>query len=99
MDISAEAKRAVSALFGEPEEEIQKISELPGIPPRLVEILEKDKITDIESLVALTPEQLAALEGITAEDIQTLHKIIEENVEIVEEEPAKKAGGGRESSR
>ncbi|MGA2478181.1 MAG: transcription termination factor NusA [Spirochaetia bacterium] len=88
MDISAEAKRAVSALFGEPEEEIQKISELPGITPRLVEILEKDKVTDIESLVALTPEQLASLEGITAEDIQTLHKIIEENVEIVEEEPA-----------
>jgi N utilization substance protein A len=88
MDISAEAKRAVSALFGEPEEEIQKISELPGIPARLVELLERDKITDIESLVALTPEQLASLEGITAEDIQTLHKIIEENVEIVEEEPA-----------
>ena len=88
MDISAEAKRAVSALFGEPEEEIQKISELPGIPQRLVEILEKDNIADIESLVALTPEQLAALEGITAEDIQTIHKIIEENVEIVEEEPA-----------
>jgi N utilization substance protein A len=87
MDISAEAKRAVSALFGEPEEEIQKISELPGITPRLVEILEKDNITDIESLVALTPEQLAALEGITAEDIQALHKIIEENIEIVEEEP------------
>jgi N utilization substance protein A len=87
MDISAEAKRAVSALFGEPEEEIQKISELPGIPARLVEILEKDKITDIESLVALTPEQLASLDGITAEDIQTIHKIIEENVEIVEEEP------------
>ena len=87
MDISAEAKRAVSALFGEPEEEIQKISELPGIPQRLVEILGKDNITDIESLVALTPEQLAALDGITAEDIQTLHKIIEENVEIVEEEP------------
>ena len=86
MDISAEAKRAVSALFGEPEEEIQKISELPGITPRLVEILEKDNIADIESLVALAPEQLAALEGITAEDIVTLHKIIEENVEIVEEE-------------
>jgi N utilization substance protein A len=86
MDISAEAKRAVSALFGETEEEIQKISELPGIPQRLVEILEKDSIADIESLVALTPEQLAALEGITAEDIQTIHKIIEENVEIVEEE-------------
>jgi N utilization substance protein A len=87
MDISAGAKRAVSALFGElAEEEIQKISELPGIPARLVEILEKDNITDIESLVALTPEQLGALEGITAEDVVTLQKIIEENVEIVEEE-------------
>jgi N utilization substance protein A len=86
MDISAEAKRAVSALFGEPEEEIQKISELPGIPTRLVEVLEKNEITDIESLVALSPEQLAALEGITADDIRTIHRIIEENVEIVEEE-------------
>jgi N utilization substance protein A len=91
MDISAEAKRAVSALFGDTEEEIQKISELPGIPQRLVEILEKDNIADIEALVALTPEQLAALEGITAEDIQTIHKIIEENVEIVEEEQAAQA--------
>jgi N utilization substance protein A len=91
MDISAEAKRAVSALFGEPEEEIQKISELPGITPRLVEILEKDNITDIESLVALAPEQLAALEGITADDIRTIHRIIDENIEIVEEEEAAQA--------
>jgi N utilization substance protein A len=93
MDISAGAKRAVSALFGElAEEEIQKISELPGIPPRLVEILEKDNITDIESLVALTPGELGALDGITAEDVATLQKIIEENVEIVEEEaPAPEA--------
>ena len=87
MDFSADAKRAVSALFGDTEEEIQKISELPGIEPRLVELLERDKITDIEALVALTPEQMAALEGITPEDVQTLNRIIEENVEIVEEEP------------
>ncbi len=87
MDISGEAKRAVSALFGEvAEEEIQKISELPGISPRLVEILEKDNITDIESLVALSTAELAGLEGITPEDVATLQKIIDENVEIVEEE-------------
>lgn len=89
MDISAEAKRAVSALFGETEEEeIQKISELPGIPGRLVEILEKDSITDIENLVALSREELSKLEGITEEDVALLQKIIAENVEIVEEEPA-----------
>ncbi len=93
MDISAEAKRAVSALFGEPEEEIQKISELPGIPQKLVEVLEKNEITDIESLVALGPEELAALEGITADDIRTIHRIIEENIEIVEEEPSDAIGG------
>jgi len=93
MDISAEAKRAVSALFGEPEEEIQKISELPGIPAKLVEVLEKNEITDIESLVALSPEQLASLEGITADDIRTIHRIIEENIEIVEEEPAEAHAG------
>jgi len=98
MDISAEAKRAVSVLFGEPEEEIQKISELPGIPQRLIDILEKDKIDDIESLVALSTEQLAALEGITAEDIQTLHRIIEENVEIVEEEAAEEAAAVEEQA-
>ncbi len=87
MDISGEAKRAVSALFGEvAEEEIQKISELPGISPRLVEILGKDNITDIESLVGLTTAELAGLEGITTEDVATLQKIIDENVEIVEEE-------------
>ncbi len=98
MDFSADAKRAVSALFGDAdqEEEIQKISELPGIEARLVEILERDNITDIEDLVALTPEQMATLEGITAEDVQTLNRIIEENVEIVEEpgaEPAEYAEG------
>jgi transcription termination/antitermination protein NusA len=98
MDISAEAKRAVSALFGEyPEDEIKNISELPDIPPRLVEVLKKSNIIDIESLVSLTVEQMAALEGISAEDIETLRKIIEENVEIVEEEAAEAAEGAAEA--
>ena len=88
MDISADARRAVSALFGEPVAQIEKISELPGISARLVEILVRDGINEIEDLVSLAPEQLAALEGITAEDVVALQKIIEENVEIVEEEPA-----------
>lgn len=87
MDVSADAKRAVSALFGDyPEDEIKNISELPDIPERLVEILKKNGIVDIESLVSLTAEQMAAVEGITAGDIEVLAKIIEENVEIVEEE-------------
>jgi N utilization substance protein A len=92
MDISADARRAVSALFGEPVAQIEKIAELPGISERLVEILARDGINEIEDLVSLAPEQLAALEGITAEDVVALQKIIEENVEIVEEEPAAEPG-------
>ena len=36
MDLSAETKKAVSALFGEVEEEIIRISELPGLSEGLV---------------------------------------------------------------
>ena len=86
MDLSAETKRAVSALFGEVEEEIEKISELPDIPKNIVEVLKNDGIEMIEELVALSKEQIAALEGIGEEDAALISKIIEENVEIVEEE-------------
>ena len=86
MDLSAETKRAVSALFGEVEEEIEKISELPDIPKNIVEALKNDGIEMIEELVAMSKEQIAALEGIGEEDAALISKIIEENVEIVEEE-------------
>lgn len=89
MDISAESKKAVSALFSdlEEEEEITKISELPGIPERLVELLRQNGIEMIESVIALSTEELAKLEGLTPQDAQTLQSIIAENIDIVEEEP------------
>ena len=99
MDLSAETKRAVSALFGDAEEEeIEKISELPDIPENIVEILKKNNIEMIEDLVSLSKEEIAGLEGIGEEDAALISKIIDENVEIVEEEeevieeaPAEKA--------
>jgi N utilization substance protein A len=87
MDLSAETKRAISALFGEPEEEISRISELPDISPRLVELLARNGIELIEKLVTMSEEQIAALEGVTEEDAHVIAQIIAENVEIVEEEP------------
>ncbi len=88
MDISAESKRAVSALFSdiEEEEEITRISELPGIPERLVELLRQNGIEMIESLISLGSDDLAKLEGLTAQDAQTIQSIIAENVDIIEEE-------------
>ncbi|MBN2552316.1 MAG: transcription termination/antitermination protein NusA [Spirochaetales bacterium] len=87
MDLSAETKRAVSALFGETEEEeIEKISELPDIPEGIVAVLKNNGIEMIEDLVSMSKEEIAGLEGIGAEDAALISKIIDENVEIVEEE-------------
>ncbi|HUX11871.1 MAG TPA: transcription termination factor NusA [Spirochaetia bacterium] len=90
MDISAESKRAVSALFrdyDEEEEEISRVEELPDVPAPLVQVLAKNKIELIEDLVSLTEEELEALDGVTADDVATLKKIISETIEIIEEGP------------
>jgi len=89
MDISAASKKAVSALFSdldEGDEEITLIGELPGISNHLVEVLEKNGVELIEDLVALTNDQLSAMEGITPEDISAIRTIIANNVEIIEDE-------------
>jgi len=88
MDISAETKRAVSALFGgsEIEEEITSIAELPGISDRLVTLLAANDLTLIEDLVSLGDEELARLTGMEPADVEELSSIIAENVEIVESE-------------
>lgn len=89
MDIAADTKRAVSALFGdydEEEEEITRISELPGISQKIVEILGRNGIEMIEALLSMDSEQLKALEGLSGEDAASVQSIIEENVEVIEEE-------------
>ncbi len=92
MDISAETKRAISALFSdeveESEEEISTIAELPGISERIAEILRQNGVDLIETLVSMSPDELSAIEGLTPQDIETIKSIIEENVEIIEEEEA-----------
>lgn len=91
MDLTAETKRAVSALFGElPEEadEITRIAELPEIPQHIVAMLEAAGHEYIEDLVNLTDEELESIEGLSADDVTTLKRIIAESVEIIETEEA-----------
>jgi len=88
LDLSSESKRAVSELFGDGdqyEEEIARISELPGVDATVSQVLMADGIEYIEDFLALSEEQLSSLEGITPEQLQALRSIIDENVEIVEE--------------
>ena len=87
MDLAAESKRAVSALFGDyEEEEITRVAELPDISDSLVATLKGNGIEYIEDLVALSDEDYTKLTGITTEDVNELRKIIAENVEIIEQE-------------
>ena len=85
MDIAAESRRAVSELFGDTEEEISRVSELPGVDAGLAQTLLDKGVDFIEDFLALSPEELAD-KGITAEQHEALRKLIEEYVEIVEEE-------------
>ena len=87
MDLSVETRRAVSALFGEvQEEEIVDIGELPDVPETLVNALKNKGIEFIETLVSMSEKEIAALDGVSAEDARLLKSILEENIEIVEEE-------------
>jgi len=93
MDLSAETKRALSALFGdlEPTEEISRISELPGLNERLVDILKANGIEYIESLISMSEKDIAGLSGVSPDDAQTIAKAIAENIEVVEENEVKPA--------
>jgi N utilization substance protein A len=89
MDISSESRRAVSELFGDPEsydEEISRIIELPGVDSVVAEALLTNEIDFIEDFLALSPEELGNIQGVTPEQLEVLRKLIEDNVEIVEED-------------
>lgn len=90
MDLSREAREAAHGLFRDEEEGegavITSVAELEGISERLVGVLSEHNIVLIETLVNLSREDLGKIDGITAQDVETLMKIIEDNVEIVEDE-------------
>jgi N utilization substance protein A len=91
MDIASESRRAVSQLFGDSEEygeEISRIAELPGVDAATAAALLENNIDFIEDFLALTEEEIAALQGLSGEQLEVLRKLIEEYVEIVEEEEA-----------
>jgi len=88
MDIAAESRRAVSQLFGDTdsyEDEISRISELPGVDARIAKTLLDNGIDFIEDFLALNQDELES-KGLTSSELEELRKLIEEYVEIVEEE-------------
>ena len=87
MNIGADPRRAAAALFGDVQEEITDVAELPGIAPRVAAALKASDVELLETLVAMDEEQLRAVPELSEKDVGELRKLIEENLEIVEEEP------------
>ena len=90
MDLSREAREAAHGLF-RPEEAVEegvitKIAELEGVSPRVVEILAEHGIVLIETLLNMSRSDLNKIDGITTQDVENLMKVINENVEIIDEE-------------
>ncbi len=86
MDIAQDTRRAVSALFGDvEEEEITRVQELPDVSDRVIRLLVEAGITLIEDLITKTNTELSAIEGITPQDIVELRQVISDAVEIVDE--------------
>lgn len=88
----ADSRSAAEALFGGAQEEITDVAQLPGIVPRVAAALKAAGVELLETLVAMDAEQLRALPELSEQDVGDLRKLIEENVEIVEEEPPPAAG-------
>ena len=94
MDIAAESRRAVSELFGDDEtEELSRISELPGVDPAVAQALLDNDIDYIEDFLELSQEQLDAMDNISVDQLETLRRLIDDSVEIVEDEGAEEMAG------
>ncbi len=85
LDLSSEARRAASSLFGE-EEEILRVDELPGVDEAFAALLANAGVEMIEDFMARPEDELLAIEGVSAEALVSVRRIIEENVEVIEEE-------------
>lgn len=89
LDLTADSRKAVQDLFRdvEPVEEISGIAELPGISAELVEILKNNKIDRIETLLSMDAESISALEGMDENLLSNLEKLMNDNLEVVEDAP------------
>lgn len=95
LDLGSEARRAASSLFGD-EEEILRVDELPGLEERISSLLVGAGIEYIEDFLARGDEELAAIEGLSSEDIGRVRATIEENVEVIEEEEPEEPAAAEE---
>lgn len=92
MDLSdVVSRQAALNLFkdDETDEDINAISDLPGIDVRVCDILKEAGIVDVQAFIdAYEEDALRNIEGLTEDDIEAVNTIINQNVEFVDENEA-----------
>ncbi|MBQ4377690.1 MAG: transcription termination/antitermination protein NusA [Treponema sp.] len=93
LDLSEMVTRKAAELFSnnaavEPDE-ISVVADLPGVNQEVAAKLAENGFDDIEKFIdAYENDQIGEIEGVTADDLAEVNKIIHENVEFVEDEGA-----------
>ncbi|WCL48090.1 transcription termination factor NusA [Leptospira sp. GIMC2001] len=67
------------------DEDMTSLSEIPGLTPRIIDLMEAGGIMDVETLIEISPEDLASIPGIGPTTAEHILRLLQESVEWVEE--------------
>ncbi|MCR5219306.1 transcription termination factor NusA [Treponema sp.] len=98
-----DTRKAAESLFNESAEEsyeeITTVSQLPGVNQDIAALLKEAGIDDIEQFMAAVEDGTAIkVQGVNADDIEAINKIINENVEFEDESEEEAVAEETESS-
>ena len=67
------------------EESGTPLSEIPGLTPRVISLLESGGVNDVETLIEMQSEDLAKIPGVGQTTSEQILRLLSESVEFVEE--------------
>jgi N utilization substance protein A len=95
---SSESRAIVEQLFSRTEDNETPLSELPGLEPRIIKLLENGGVFSVEDLVEKSVEELMAIDGIGEKTAKKILEIIEESVDFEDYEEESPEGSTDEGS-
>lgn len=81
MDLTAETRKAAHDLFTDDLDNLNRISELPGITETLAAGLASNGIEYVQDLMGMDGERMANLEGLSDEDRAVLEQLLQDSAE------------------
>jgi len=83
---SSESRAIVEQLFSRTTEDETPLSELPGLEPRVIKLLENGGVFSVEDLVEKSLAELMAIDGIGEKTAKKIMEIVQESVDFTDDE-------------